>query len=53
MCYHFIRDTRYNPDMVKIIDDYALKEYLDQLTGEKRAEIYYDVYVKIINHLKK
>ena len=48
------RNTRYNPDMVKIIDDdYALKEYLDQLTGEKRAEIYYDVYVKIINHLKK
>ena len=24
-------------------------EYLDQLTGEKRAEVYYDVYVKILN----
>ena len=28
-------------------------EYLDQLTGEKRAEVYYDVYVKILNNLNK
>ena len=46
--------TRYNPFMVECIsNDNSLMEYLDQLTGEKRAEVYYDVYVKILNNLNK
>ncbi len=44
------KGTRYNPDMVQIINNSnELIEYLDELTNEKRIEVYFEVYKKIIN----
>ena len=46
--------TRYNPYMVKCIEeDNDLIDYLNLLTGDERALVYYDVYVKILNNLNK
>lgn len=48
------KGTRYNPYMVDIINSSnELKEYLGELTGEKRVEVYYDVYIKILKNFSK
>ena len=47
------KGTRYNPVMVDYISsDEKLMTYLNELTGEKRVEVYYDVYKKILIEVK-
>lgn len=47
------KGTRYNPRIVDYISsDYDLQNYLCDITGEKRVEVYYEVYKKIMNEVK-
>ena len=47
------KNTRYNPFIVDIINESdELKEYLNNITSKKRAEVYYDVYKKILSERK-
>lgn len=47
------KNTRYNPYIVDIINESdELKEFLDNITSKKRAEVYYDVYKKILSERK-
>ena len=48
------KGTRYNPIIVDHINsDDNLKKYLDEITGIKRIDLYYDVYQKILNEKKR
>lgn len=47
------KGTRYNPVIVDYINsDEELKKYLDDITGIKRIDLYYDVYQRILNERK-
>ena len=47
------KGTRYNPDIVNYINsDDELKEYLNNITGINRVDVYYDVYKKILDEIK-
>ena len=44
------KGTRYNPYIVNIIEkDESLKKDLSQITSNKRFDVYYDVYMQIVN----
>ena len=48
------KGSRYNPMIVDYInEDNELKEYLNDITGKNRVEVYYDVYRKILKEYKE